>query len=113
MANVDSRAASSPSCQVRATASEQAKNGHTMRFCIEYVSKLGTHPYVFGRQLDPGDFQLAEMPTLGGIAIKRSLNQPRKLNPDGTPDLSVFAFELHSVADMERFTIGQVAELGP
>jgi len=84
-----------------------------MRFRIEFVSKIGTHPYVFGRQLDPGDFQLAEMPTLGGIPIKRSLNQPRKLNPDGTPDLSVFAFALHSDADTERFAIGQVVELGP
>jgi len=30
-----------------------------MRFCVEYISKIGTQPYVFRRQLDPGDFQFA------------------------------------------------------
>ena len=83
-----------------------------MRFQIECISKDMSRPFLFARQLDSGDFALTEAPLLGGVAIKRSLTQPRALKPAGSPDLSIFALQLASASDVSKLQGGEVVELG-
>jgi hypothetical protein len=55
--------------------------------------------------------ELGPKPALDGIPVARRISQLRSLKPDGTLDLSVFAFQLLSHADPSRLAIGQVMEL--
>jgi len=82
-----------------------------MKFRIEYIFHRERPAYVFARQLEPGDFALTVNSRLGGVSIRPSVSQPRTIKPDGTPDLSVFAFVLATADDLPRFAVGQVVEL--
>lgn len=82
-----------------------------MQFKVEYISRPQPSPYVIARQVGVGSFELGLKPTLDGIPVARRISQPRSLKPDGTPDLSVFAFQLLSRTDLTRLTVGQVVEL--
>jgi hypothetical protein len=82
-----------------------------MRFKVEYISQPAPSPYVIVRRVESGGFKLGAKPTLGDIPITTGINQPRSMNPDGTPDLSVFAFQLRSPKDLARLEVGQVVEL--
>lgn len=82
-----------------------------MRFCVEYVFARPKAAYVLVRQIDAGDFSLPKTPLLGGVPIRRWISQPRKLKPDGSPDLSVFAFTLASRCDAGCLRVGDVVEL--
>jgi len=82
-----------------------------MQFKVEYISRPEPSPYVIVRQVGIGSFELGPKPALDGIPVARRISQPRSLKPDGTPDPSVFAFQLLSRADLSRLTVGQVVEL--
>jgi hypothetical protein len=81
------------------------------RFCVEAFFRRSLDAYVLVRQIDPGDFALADSPVPGDAPIRRWLAQPRKLKPDGSPDFSVFAFVLASDSDIDRLRVGDVVEL--
>ncbi|MGC1549492.1 MAG: hypothetical protein WA777_13285 [Rhodanobacter sp.] len=82
-----------------------------MQFRVEYISSPVPSPYVLVRQLEAGDFSLSSQSKLSEIPIVRNVSQPRSLKPDGTPDLSVFAFQLLVASDLEKLEVGQVVEL--
>lgn len=82
-----------------------------MQFRVEYISRPEPSPYVIVRQVEIGSFELGSAPRLDGIPIARRIDQPRSMKPDGTPDLSMFAFQLLSSADLTKLTVGQVLEL--
>jgi len=81
------------------------------RFCVEAFFRRSLDAYVLVRQIDPGDFALADSPMLGNVPIRRWLSQPRKLKSDGSPDFSVFAFVLALGSDADRLHVGDVVEL--
>jgi len=83
-----------------------------MKFRIEYISNGLPSVMLIARQMNDGKFALPVAPKLGGIPIRRTLDQPRSLKPDGTPDLSVWVFTLASVRDAGSFEVGQITELG-
>ena len=82
-----------------------------MHFRIEYVASTRGEGYVFARQVELGHFNFPESPTLGGIAIKPHISQPRALLADGSPDLTIFAFHLVLCSDTAKLSVGQVVEL--
>ncbi|MDF3822507.1 hypothetical protein P3G55_21580 [Leptospira sp. 96542] len=82
-----------------------------MKFEIVYILEKQRPVTLFARQLESGEFTLAESPMLGGVPIKRSVSQPRTLKKDGSPDLTLFAFVLSSANDLPRVQVGQIVEL--
>jgi len=82
-----------------------------MQFRIEHISSLQGKGYVLARQFKAGDFTLPEMPTLGGVPIARQVSLPRSLRPDGSPDLTVFAFHLASLSDTVKLSVGRLVDL--
>jgi hypothetical protein len=84
-----------------------------MKFKVEFIFGQEGPPYLFARQIEVGHFSVSTSSRLGGVPIQPSLSQPRKLKPDGSPDLDVFAFVLTEQQDAERFSVGQIIELEP
>ena len=84
-----------------------------MKFKVEFVYRQEHGPYLFARRMEDGDFSVSASSRLGGVPIQPSLSLPRKLKPDGSPDLDVFAFVLTERQDAERFSVGQIVELVP
>ena len=82
-----------------------------MRFKVEYISQPAPSPYVIVRQVESGDFELGVKPTLDDLPITRGINRPRSMKPDGTLDLSIFAFQLQSPEDLTKLAIGQIVDL--
>lgn len=81
-----------------------------MRFKLEHVSTSDA-PYVLARQMESGDFTIGPGSCLGGARLKMSLAQPRSLNPDGSPDLTVFAFQLMDASDAAILKVGDTVDL--
>jgi hypothetical protein len=80
-----------------------------MQFKVESAdARLG---FVIVRQCEAGDFELPEKPHLGGIAIHRRLDQPRKLSPEGGPDFTVWGFFPLEPAHASRFHVGDIVPL--
>jgi hypothetical protein len=77
---------------------------------IEYIS-TGTPCYLLARQLDEGSFSVSQSSTLGGVCIRSSVTQPRKLTRDGLLDLTVFAFQLCADADRSLLETDSIVEL--
>ena len=84
-----------------------------MKFEVECVFGQEGPPFIIARQTEVGHFSVSTSSRLGGVPIQPSLSQPRKLKPDGSPDLDVFAFALTDPQDAERFSVGQIIELVP
>jgi hypothetical protein len=82
-----------------------------MKFRIEHLFQKHRPAYLFARQLEPGSFVLGETSRLGGVAIRPSISMPRSIKPDGSPDMTVFAFTLATANDLPKLTVGQVVEL--
>ena len=76
-------------------------------FEVEHVLEAGGETYVLARSLSCEGFKLSEVSTLGGIAIKKWLSQPRALKPDGSPRYDLFSFHLCSRSDRGYFQPGQ------
>jgi len=86
-----------------------------LKFQIEHLVE-GAVPdrlaYLIARQLEPGNFSLSEKSRLGGIRIRTSVSCPRKLKPDGTPDLTFFLFTLMDANEIALMAVGKIVELG-
>jgi len=50
---------------------------------------------------------------LAGVRINSQFPQPRALPPDGSPDLTVFAFELLKREDRQLLNVGETVDLIP
>jgi len=59
------------------------------------------------------EFALGSRPTLDGCRIQPFLTQPRAVSPDGLPRLDLYAFELRSIGDADRFHPGDLVLLVP
>jgi hypothetical protein len=81
-----------------------------MRFKLEHVS-TGKAPYVLARQMEGGDFTVGPGSRLGGARLMMRLSQPRSLNPDGSPDFTVFAFQLLGASDALVLKVGETVDL--
>lgn len=81
-----------------------------MRFKLEFVS-TGKAPYVLARQMESGDFTVGPGSCLGGANLGMHLSQPRSLNPDGSPDLTVFAFQLLDASEALDLRVGETVDL--
>ena len=82
-----------------------------MQFRVEYISRPAPSPYVIVSQMESGSFELGLEPRLDELPVARRISQPRSMKPDGTPDLSIFAFQLLLPADLTKLSIGQIVEL--
>jgi hypothetical protein len=82
-----------------------------VKFKIEQIGTFNTDAYVIACRLEPGEFAVSETSRLGGVSIRQSSKQPRKLKPDGTLDANVFAFVLTNREDVVKFFVGQTVEL--
>jgi hypothetical protein len=82
-----------------------------MLFKIEYIAQKARPAFLFARQLEAGKFHLSSSSCLGGVPIRQHLAQPRALKPDGSPDLTVFAFTLVTANDLPKLSLGQYVEL--
>ncbi len=83
------------------------------RFEIEHILILDAGVAVIARQRGHGDFTVTSSSTLGGVPLRGHLDVPRKLLPNGSPDLELFAFQLANREDASRLAIGQAADLVP
>ena len=80
-----------------------------MQFKVECTdARLGL---VIVRQCEAGNFELPGKPHLGGIAIHRRLDQPRKLTPEGGPDFMVWGLFPLEPAQAARFHVGDIVSL--
>lgn len=81
-----------------------------MRFQIEAVLEphIGA---VLAKQLDEGDFTLADGSLLGDVPLKTQLDMPRAIDSEGKPRLDVFAFYPLQKSDLALFTVGDVVRL--
>ncbi len=82
-----------------------------MDFKVESVAG-GQKSVVFARQIGEGAFALSAAPTLSGAAIKKSYSKLNSTNNDGTPRPSLFAFQLVTATDIEKFHVGDKVTLG-
>ena len=107
-----SRSRSSPRCSWAGSLSLGSLGRlRAVKFQVEFLYAIESESYVFARRMEQGDFSLSASSRLGGAAIVPSVSQPRKIRPDGTPDLDVFAFVLTDRQDAQRFHVGQIVEL--
>ena len=84
-----------------------------MTFRIEGMYQIDASTVVLVRSLGTGSFSLRQIaaPRLAGVPIRRFVDDVRRLRPDGSPDLGVFAFVLEDSRDEARLSVGQIAEL--
>ena len=83
------------------------------RFEIEQILVLDAGVAVLARRQGASDFTITSSSTLGGVPLREHLDIPRKLLPDGSPDLEFFAFQLAHREDASKLAVGQVADLVP
>jgi hypothetical protein len=84
-----------------------------VKFKVEFVYTHKHGAYLFARRLEDCDFSVSASSRLSGVPLQPHLSQPRKIKPDGSPDLDVFAFILARREDGEKFALGQIVELEP
>ena len=84
-----------------------------MKFQVEFLYERDSEAYVFARRQEAGDFSLSAQSRLGTAALGPSVTQPRKIRPDRSPDLDIFAFVLKDRRDLATFSVGQIVELHP
>ncbi len=82
-----------------------------MKFRVESFFEVDEHLFLLVRRMEQGPFSVSAAARLSGVLIRQFVEQPRKLRPDGSPDLDVFVFELADRQDKGRFTAGQMVEL--
>ena len=84
-----------------------------MKFRVEGLYEIDAQPVLLARRLEAGTFSLlrSTAPQLGGVLIRPFVEEVRRLRPDGSPDLDIFAFVLDDRRDKERFSVGQIVEL--
>ena len=84
-----------------------------MKFRVEGLYEIDARPVLLARRLERGTFSLSGSikSQLGGALIRPFVEEVRRLRPDGSPDLDIFAFVLDDRRDKERFSVGQIVEL--
>jgi hypothetical protein len=81
-----------------------------MDFRVELVEG-GARAVVFARPLQEGKVVLSARPTLASVAIKSTFSRLNSTNDDGTPRPSLYAFQLVTPAEIEKFHIGDKVTL--
>ena len=71
----------------------------------------GRGVFVAARLHDRCNFTLTETATIGGCPIEPRVAAPRRLLPDGRPDLNYFVFWLRDPSDRSKLKTGQIVEL--
>ena len=86
-----------------------------VEFVIEETLDLkGRGAFVFARPVvDQISFRVVPGSTLGGVPVKPYVDMPRRLVPDGSPDLGCFQFELTDAADLRRVITRALVLLEP
>jgi hypothetical protein len=84
-----------------------------VKFKIESIFSVRDISCVMVRQLEAGEFSVSSASRLSGVPLHSFIDQPRKLRPDGSPDLEVFVFSLVEPQDSTRLSEGQIVELLP
>jgi hypothetical protein len=74
-----------------------------LRVRVEAV--MPSRGIVFGCPIEPGPMLATPRATLDGRRVTH-FELPRKLRPDGTPDLELIGFQLETPADAAHFTVG-------
>jgi hypothetical protein len=78
------------------------------------ASQTPERAFVFARPiLGQPDFRVPPGSTLGGLPVKPYVDLPRRLLPDGTPDIGCFQFELVEPGDLVVVTRGAPVLLEP
>lgn len=86
----------------------------TILFEVEQTAWIARHlPVVLARILEPQDFVLGALATLGGCRLAQFVEIPPALRADGTPRLDLFAFALVDPDELAHFEPGAVVELLP
>ncbi len=64
---------------------------------------------LFLRRVNKAEFSLQKGATINGYMVE-NFHIPRKLNPDGSPDLELFCFVLATRPDEAMFPVGSIVE---
>jgi hypothetical protein len=84
------------------------------KFIVEAtVDTKGHGSYVFARRVGTGDFRVPAGSTLNGAPLRPGVDIPRRILPDGRPDLDCFQFCLISPDDLRCFHEGMQVVLEP
>jgi hypothetical protein len=78
-----------------------------VRFRVDSV--IAPRGLVLARPIERGDMLATPRARLGGRRILH-FELPRKLKPDGTPDLELIGFQLENPEDARHFPAGAVVE---
>ena len=86
-----------------------------MKFRVEALYQIDARPVLLAKRMGTAAFSLSQSttPRLGGVPIQPFVEEVRRLRPDGSPDLDVFAFALVDRDDSPKFSVGQIVELEP
>jgi len=86
-----------------------------IEFIIEETLDLNDRgAFVFARpKSGQSDFRVVLGSTLGGLPVKPYVDMPRRLLPDGTPDLGCFQFQLVERENISRIEKGAIVSLEP
>lgn len=86
-----------------------------VQFKIESIFDVANNGcFVLAQHLLPGqNFVVTQRSFLGGVEIKKSLDQPRSLDENGQPRKDLFAFQLKNKWDKDRLDIDTVVDLVP
>jgi len=84
-----------------------------VKFRVEGLYEIDAQPVLLARRLEGSTFSLSHSttPQLGGVRIRHFVEMVRRLKPDGSPDLDIFAFVLDDGRDKEKFSVGQIVDL--
>jgi len=86
-----------------------------VEFIIEETLDLDERgAFVFARPITgQDDFRVVRGSTLGGLPVKPYVDMPRRVLPDGTPDLNCFQFQLIDRNDLPQIEKGAKVLLEP
>jgi hypothetical protein len=85
-----------------------------VKFIVEaIVDTKGHGSYVFARRVGTIDFRVPAGSTLHGAPLRPGVDIPRRILPDGRPDLDCFQFCLANPEDLCHFHEGIHVVLEP
>jgi hypothetical protein len=85
-----------------------------VQFIVEAILDTKGHgAYVIARRVGTGDFRVPAGSTLHGISLRPGVDLPRRMLPDGRPDLGCFQFCLINPDDLGHFHEGPNVALEP
>jgi hypothetical protein len=84
-----------------------------MQFIVETVFGVRDRKFVMVRRQAVGNFWVNPGVSRLGGALVSEFQIPRKLKPDGSPDLDSYVFGLVEPKDVENFSQGDIVVLEP